>query len=453
MIAPSAKMVLVLTRKNSKGGFPLEKMPQMSRKEFLRRRERFIKQQQQRPAILFSNNNSDDYYGDNDYYDDEEESLFDQMNQPDGPRHHWVRIILITILTLAVIFAGWEYYKVHHASKEIFANKTDQVSKKVVARKPITVLAMGTDVGALNRGNTGGNTDSLELFVINPKSKTTTMISIPRDTLVRANTKRGVDYVKINALYSIGGPKLVTKQVSELLDVPIDYYALINMGALQEVVNSVGGVNVNNPFAFDYEGHHFKQGPQHLNGELALKYSRMRYDDPNNDYGRQKRQQEILLSVINNFKHHGSLHAANQILDAVGDGVKTDVPVNEVKWLYKGYRPALQNVKMEHFQGQNAMIEGASFQVASTQEINRVSKLIHQLLGTKYHPVTNHETRMFDSQPDYHGQNTDNFILPGHAHYNDPGSGDGSDRVISAQEKARIKSDAMTLTSRDIFGK
>ena len=66
---------------------------------------------------------------------------------------------------------------------------------------------MGTDVGALDRGNTGGNTDSLELFTINPKTKKITMTSIPRDTLVRVPTKEGPTYVKINAAYSSGGPK------------------------------------------------------------------------------------------------------------------------------------------------------------------------------------------------------------------------------------------------------
>ena len=73
---------------------------------------------------------------------------------------------------------------------------------------------------------------------------------------------------------------------------------------------------------FTYEGHHFKKGKQHLNGELALKYSRMRYSDPNNDYGRQKRQQQIIESVIQKFKKSGSIGTANKILDAVKDGVK-----------------------------------------------------------------------------------------------------------------------------------
>ena len=84
------------------------------------------------------------------------------------------------------------------------------------------------------------------------------MTSIPRDTLVRVDTREGADYVKINAAYSIGGAKQTVKQVEELLDVPVDYYAVINMGVLEKVVDAVGGVDVDN-LCLTYEGHHFKK--------------------------------------------------------------------------------------------------------------------------------------------------------------------------------------------------
>ena len=417
-------------------------MPKMSRREFDQRQQVQFAQQTDPPDDIFHINNDDD----DSYYNDD-----DSFNQ--GPEHRWRWRWLVLLLLAAVALLGFgELSKIHRARQQIFAARTEHLSSKVQKKRPISVLAMGTDVGALNRGNQGGNTDSLEFFTLNPKTKTITMTSIPRDILVRVNTDRGADYVKLNAAYSINGPKQTVRQVSELLDVPIDYYAVINMGVLQKVVNSVGGVDVNNPFAFDYEGHHFPKGQQHLDGDTALKYSRMRYDDPNNDYGRQKRQQQILVSVIKNFRVHSSLTAVNQILDAVGDGVKTNVPENEIKPLYQIYLPALQHVNRQHFQGENATIEGVSFQIASTQEINRVSKLIRQQLGLKPHKVINHETRMFDSQPDYKGNNDSPFILPGHAKYNEPGSGTGADKVQTQEEQAKVENDAMALTNVQLFG-
>ena len=349
-------------------------------------------------------------------------------------KHHyrmpkWMKILIWTLIILVALGGFYEYHKIHSAANGMFTNGNGKISKKLQKGEPVSVLAMGTDVGALNRGNKGGNTDSMELFTINPKTKTITMTSIPRDILVRVNTDDGPDYVKLNAAYSIGGAKQSVKQVEELLDVPIDYYAVINMGVLEKVVNSVGGVEVDNTFAFDYEGHHFKKGKQHLNGANALKYSRMRYDDPNNDYGRQKRQQQILRNVIQKFKTSGSIGAANKILDAVGDGVKTNIPIDDIATLYGNYHGAMDNVKTYHFQGQNATIDDVSFQIASPKEINRVSKLIRKQLGIKAKKVVNHETRMYKSQPNYDGYNNTDFILPGGASYNDPGSGNGSDEV------------------------
>ncbi|WP_076459666.1 LCP family protein [Limosilactobacillus caccae] len=366
--------------------------------------------------------------------------------QPPQKHHYrtpnWVRLLIGLLIFLVVIGGFYEYHKIHSATQGIFSEGDGKISKKLQRGEPVSVLTMGTDVGALDRGNTGGNTDSLELFTINPKKKTITMTSIPRDILVRVETKDGPDYVKLNAAYAINGPKQTVKQVSELLDVPIDYYAVINMGVLQKVVNSVGGVDVDNPFAFDYEGHHFKKGKQHLNGENALKYSRMRYDDPNNDYGRQKRQQQILKSVIKKFKSSGSISAANKILDAVGDGVKTNIPIDDIATLYGNYHGAMQNVKTYHFQGQNAMIEGVSFQIASPKEINRVSKLVRKQLNLKPKNVVNHETKMYKSQPHYNGFDKIDFILPGGARYNDPGSGNGSDEVTGVHQKSEANENA-----------
>lgn len=75
--------------------------------------------------------------------------------------------------------------------------------------------------------------------------------------------------------------------VEKLLDIPIDYYVEMNLKGLKELVDAVGGIEVNNPFNFFYEKTYFSIGKLYLNGERALKYSRMRYEDPEGDYGRQ----------------------------------------------------------------------------------------------------------------------------------------------------------------------
>lgn len=331
-----------------------------------------------------------------------------------------IKYLLVILALFAALWCSAEYHRFHAATNSVFNGTPAQISSQVKSGRPISVLVMGLDVGALHRGNVGGNTDSLELVTLNPKQQTIALTSIPRDTLVRVPTKYGEDYVKINAAYSLGGPQETVRQVSHLLDVPINYYAVMNMGVLEKVVNAVNGVDVDNPFAFTYEGHHFPKGEQHLNGHLALKYSRMRYQDPNNDYGRQKRQQQIIKSAIQKFKHSGSIYSANKILDAVRDGVHTNIPVNNVATLYSNYHQALKHTKTNHFQGQNATIDDVSMQIASPKEINRVSASVRQQLGLQPVHVTNEETRLYNHQTDYNGMNNVNFKLPKGVQYNVP---------------------------------
>ena len=360
----------------------------------------------------------------------------------------WLKRFILALVILLVCAGGYEYHKIHSTAKGVFSERSGKIDPKLKAGKPVSVLLMGTDVGALNRGNKGGNTDTLELMTVNPKKQTITMTSIPRDTLVRVNTDDGPDYVKINAAYSIGGPKQTVKQVSELLNVPIDYYAVLNMGVLKKVVNAVGGVDVNNPFAFDYEGHHFPKGQQHLNGNEALKFSRMRYDDPNNDYGRQKRQQQVMISVIHKLKTSGSVGAVNKLLDAVKDGVKTDVPIDNVATLYANYHLAMNHVKTYHFQGKDATIDGASFQIASPKEINRISKLVRHALDLKFKKVHNYETWMWNLQTTYNGVTNVDFELPNGAEYNVPGSG----RSGKSSRRSRSSSSTLSDSTSSYFG-
>lgn len=413
-------------------------------------------------GVLFHRKHDDD---DEYYYDDQTSRFgqnltnddyeeYDETVQDLNHNHKKLWLLILGLITCIGLFFGLEYNKIDSAADKVLSAKKTETSKRVSAGKPITVLTLGTDVGALGRDPAdAGNTDSMELITINPQKKQMMMISLPRDILVKAKTNDGPDYVKLNAVYRLGGPKAAMKQVDELLNIHVDYYALVNMGTLKKVVNTVHGVNVDNPFPFDYEGHHFPKGKQHLNGNDALKFSRMRYDDPNNDYGRQARQQQVLMSVVHQFKRSGSLKVVNSMLDAVSEGLRTNVARGDIANLYRNYKPAMDHVSTDHFQGQNAMIDGVSFQIASPQEINRISKTVHDQLGdSKHHDVTNHETKMYKSQPNFDGGLNQGFILPGGARYNTPGSGNGSDFVLGSHQQVHEEQQAKMLSDADLFG-
>ena len=111
---------------------------------------------------------------------------------------------------------------------------------------------------------------------INPQKQTAKLTSIPRDTLVDIYGSQQ-DEEKINAAYPLYGAKTTVKTVEHLVNIPIDYYVLLNMGGLKKMINAVGGVTVDPLLTFHYEQANVVKGHKiHLNGASALAYSRMR---------------------------------------------------------------------------------------------------------------------------------------------------------------------------------
>ena len=114
------------------------------------------------------------------------------------------------------------------------------------------------------------------------------MLSIPRDTRTEIVGHGTTD--KITHAYAFGREEMTIVTVENLLDIPIDYYVRVNMEGFQDIVDAVGGIQVNNSLDFTNGGHNYAKGLINLNGEQALSFVRMRYDDPNGDFGRQERQ-------------------------------------------------------------------------------------------------------------------------------------------------------------------
>ncbi|WP_375677642.1 LCP family protein, partial [Lactobacillus delbrueckii] len=162
--------------------------------------------------------------------------------------------------------------------------------------EPIAILLMGTDTGALGR-TYKGRTDSIMVAVLNPKTKKTTLVSFERDMQVNLPDYPEYSPSKLNAAYAYGNAKELAKVLKKYFNIPINAYVLINMGGLKTIINKVGGVDITPNLSFTYEGYTFTKGEKtHMDGAKALAYSRMHYDDPEGDYGRQKRQRQILAA-------------------------------------------------------------------------------------------------------------------------------------------------------------
>jgi polyisoprenyl-teichoic acid--peptidoglycan teichoic acid transferase len=295
-------------------------------------------------------------------------------------KRKWLRVIIISfvILFLAVGAYAFTVYNslkgaVETMHKPLEREKSEKRQEEVTLEKgtPFSVLLLGVD----QRENDRGRSDSIIVLTVNPNNNSVKMVSIPRDTRTEIVGKGTTD--KINHAYAFGGVEMSMNTIENFLDIPIDYYVQINMEGFKDIVDSVGGVTVQNDLDFTYEGTHFPKGELKLNGEKALKYSRMRYEDPRGDFGRQQRQRQIIQAVINEGASLSSLTNYGDIFTALGTNVKTNLTFNEMVTIQSKYKEASKSIEQIQVNAQGTMIKGVSYQLISDQEKAR----LHQILS------------------------------------------------------------------------
>lgn len=316
------------------------------------------------------------------------------------------RILIGLIIVVALIAAGgFAFYKANTNALKSIHNTQTSVSNKIEQGKPFSILLLGADTGTDGRVDRG-NSDTIMLITVNPKTKKALMYSIPRDTLAEMVGDKKKNVQKINSAYAIGSNKMAKKSVSALLNVPINYTITINMKSLEKTVNFVDGVTINSTMKVSYDGITIPKGTHHLNGKQALTYARMRYQDPRGDYGRQLRQQQVLEAVIKKMKQPRYLAQLPKLIKTVGPEIITDMTDKEMNALPAKYYSVGTNFESKQIKEQSAWINGSSYQVASTKELQKASDTLRKSLDLKTSTVNNTETKLnkynkkFFSDPD-----------------------------------------------------
>ncbi|WP_315794833.1 LCP family protein [Paenibacillus sp. BIC5C1] len=246
---------------------------------------------------------------------------------------------------------------------------------KINEKDPFTVMVMGVD----ERSTDVGRTDTIIVLSVNPAKKSVLMFNIPRDTRTEIVGHNTVD--KINHAYAFGGVNMALDTVEKFLDSPIDYYIKVNMQGFTQLIDLLGGVEVNNRFAFDYQGYHYNEGTIKLNGSEALGYTRMRYDDPRGDIGRNSRQRQILERLMQTTLQVSNVIHLQTILSEIGDNVRTDITFEEMKGLLLDYRSDLENIETIELQGEGTKIDGVYYYLIDQEERDRAHGLIQKHLS------------------------------------------------------------------------
>lgn len=213
----------------------------------------------------------------------------------------------------------------------------NQLNGEERGRVNILLLGMG------GKNHDGGYlTDTIMLASIDTKTNKVAMVSIPRDLSVPIE---GMGWRKINNVNAFAenknpgsGGVAISETVSDLLEIPIDYYVRVDFTGFEKIIDDLGGVDVNVDNTFDdykypirgnedaayserYEHLHFDAGMQHMDGSTALKYARSRHAAgvEGSDFARSKRQQKILEAAKEKLLSMHVLFKPTMIANIVGD--------------------------------------------------------------------------------------------------------------------------------------
>jgi LCP family protein required for cell wall assembly len=190
------------------------------------------------------------------------------------------------------------------------------------------VLLLGLDA---RPGEATGRNDAVLVARINPEQRTGALLSLPRDLWVAIP---GIGEGKINSAYVLGGARTAAATVGQSLGIPIDHTVVVDFKGFRSLIDALGGITVDVPrelydptFPTDDYGikeAHFLPGPQVMDGEKALTYSRIRH--PDSDFARMRRQQAVLLGIARRLGKLGaleSLHESDRLTGALAPYVRT----------------------------------------------------------------------------------------------------------------------------------
>lgn len=254
-----------------------------------------------------------------------------------------------------------EYEDLEEQTKILTTSQKEETKEEVGLKgsskdvsEPFTVLLMGVDSTANGLKNANSfNGDSIMLITFNPTTLNATMLSIPRDSYVPISCMSNKENKITHA--ASHGAKCVIKTVENYFGLEIDYYAKINFTGLVNLVDALGGVEVDVPYSFCEQNSkrkwgkdtiYVKKGKQTLNGEQALALARNRKSNAKkcsskeytqgvrNDFVRGQNQQLVIQGIINKAKNIDSISDVYKILDTISNNLDTNMARDTILSFY-----------------------------------------------------------------------------------------------------------------------
>lgn len=257
-------------------------------------------------------------------------------------------VLLTGIISAGTVYAIRVYFQVEDVAHSIHRPIEGREEAEVIENaEPLSLLLLG--IANDSRRKTDFRANTIMVATLNPATRKTTLTSIPRDAYVEIVGQGYHD--KINHAHSFGGAKMMIETVEQYLDIPIHHYFSLNMDGMADLVDAIGGITVENEFAFTAEKIDYPEGTLELDGWEALQYTRMRKDDPEGDYGRQRRQREVTEILANELVSLSSVMRIQDLLTIIGDNGETDLTFSQMSRLFTQYQSALGTVESYQMAG------------------------------------------------------------------------------------------------------
>ncbi len=249
----------------------------------------------------------------------------------------------------------------YEGKKKYESNEEDIKSEGASLNKPFSMLLIGVD-SSKDGVTSGYNADVLLLVTFNPKTLRATLTSVPRDMYLKTACSNGT-YRRINTTTWGSSSSCAVQTIENLFDVDIDYYAKINFKGVVQLVDAVGGIDIDVPYSVCEQnssrkwGSHtqyIEKGWQHLNGEQALAFARNRHK-PNDgsktgkamakycaswtagsrsDYNRGKNQMKVILGIVSAGTKMTDPNKVVNVLEIVKSNFQTNVKSKDLLSMY-----------------------------------------------------------------------------------------------------------------------
>lgn len=212
--------------------------------------------------------------------------------------------------------------------------EANDIAKRVdVTKEPFNIYISGIDTfGSINKV---ARSDVNMIMTVNPVTKEILLTSIPRDSYLPLHTYGANDKLTHSGIYGIDE---TIATVEDWLNIDINYYLRVNFTTLVDIVDVIGGIDVESEYAFSSSVSHYSfiAGTNHLDGEGALYFSRERKSLSGGDNERVKNQQRVLKGIINKITTSPViLTKYTQLLDAVGDKMQTNMDDSDMSALVR----------------------------------------------------------------------------------------------------------------------